>query len=166
MKHGVQKAFTLIELIIVVSIITIILGISLAKYNDFTEKKKLDQDADKLVDVLETARKKAMAGDLSGKTCPDFQGYRVDVSASSSVLNLCCKRGCTTSFQLSTYTLQGTNSVTLPNKNIWFVPLTGQQLGGAGDQIINIKNKIIKKCMDINISQEGVIEEADSQISC
>lgn len=60
-----NKSFTLIEILVVVSIIVLFSGITLAAYNNYTEEKKLEADARKIVDVFELARKKANSADAS-----------------------------------------------------------------------------------------------------
>ena len=52
-------SFTLIELLIVISIISILSTVGLAYYNKYGEEVKLKNSANQLADVLELAKKKA-----------------------------------------------------------------------------------------------------------
>ena len=147
-----KRGFTLIELIVVVLIMIIIIGMSLASYNNFNEEKKLDSDADKLTDILEMARKKSIAAEIVAP-CTSFQGYAVDISTSSYKLQQCCDDSCT---DFSSYNLAGTNQVISGIGNIRFKPLLGEI---SNDNLITIENKITTKSISINISPLGIIEE-------
>jgi prepilin-type N-terminal cleavage/methylation domain-containing protein len=98
-RHG----FTFIEVMIAISIITILSTVSLASYGLFNQRKKLDSSADQFKQVLELAKKKAVASDKSGlvsggvdySTC-NLPSMKVNItSASSYVLtaNVCDNTG-------------------------------------------------------------------------
>jgi len=59
-----KKSFTLIELLIVVTVIGLFSGLSIAYYNNFTNEKKLEAGADQVYNVLELAKKKTSSGDF------------------------------------------------------------------------------------------------------
>ena len=58
-----KNSFTLIELLITISLIIIFSGLSLASYHQFNETKKLEVETKKFVEVLELAKKKIQSGD-------------------------------------------------------------------------------------------------------
>lgn len=58
-------SFTLIEIIVVVGLIILMTGLSLATYNKYNLQKSVDAETQKFIDVLELAKKKASAGDVS-----------------------------------------------------------------------------------------------------
>lgn len=60
-----RSGYTLIELLVVTSIIIIVMGILLSYFNEFSNDKKLEQEAKKIGDVLDLAKKKANASDVS-----------------------------------------------------------------------------------------------------
>lgn len=159
-----SKAFSLIELIIVVAIIGVLIGTFLANYRYFTEQKKLDKDVTALVDMLEIAKKKTVSGDLAyDASCANFNGYGVIALSDSFSLNLCCNTTCGgNATQKNSYILEPTNLIKSPI-NVWFAPVTGTQLGNPGNQIITIKNQLINRCKNVTVSQDGLIEEGESQ---
>ena len=59
------KAFTLIEVLIVLGVVSIVSGLIFASYNYFSSKKQLESEVKKFVSVLELAREKARAEDVS-----------------------------------------------------------------------------------------------------
>lgn len=165
-KDKLNQAFSLIELIIVITIVGILIGIFLANYRYFSEQKKLDKDVTALVDMLEMAKNKTVAGDKAyDDACANFNGYGVIAINNSFSLNLCCNATCEgNATQKSNYLLETTNTIESP-EDIWFAPVTGTQLGNPGSKTITIKNQFINRCKDVTISQDGLIEEGENQYS-
>lgn len=144
-----KKSFTLIELIIVVGIITIFTGISLASYNTFNDQAKLKTETQKFADILELAKKKAASSD-SPVAC-QLTSYKVIAGASSSyTFQRCCvTSGCST---LSTYNISPLIFAT--NKTVDFTPLTGD----ANLQSFQIQNASGSQSMYVCVNTKGVIE--------
>lgn len=174
-----KKGFTLIELLVVISIMIIFIGATITQYNTFTQQSKLKNEARKLVDVLELAKKKASSGDLSSKTCDGvFQGYEVNIQPTYYSLNLRCTiASISTSQLIATYNF--------PNLNISAQSGTGlfrfKQLAGgleykkndtsdpSDSPTIEIKNSVINnvnKCVNISISSIGIIELEETLTGC
>lgn len=164
-----KKGFMLIGIIIIVMVIGILSTLSLARYNDFTENNKLDNDASKLVDILELARKKTVSGD-NPTTCASFNGYGIaNVDATSYKLQLCCSSDCSSYSDLNIYKLETTNSFTGNRPEIKFAPLTGYlhlpEESPGETLILTIKNRVINKCISINITYIGLITQ-QSKANC
>lgn len=147
-------SFTLIELLIVISVIFLISGISLAFYNQFNEQKKLEIETEKLVDVLELAKKKTSSAEIGNYTCTNFSGYQVNITALSYKLILCCSADCSVNYLIQSYNL--TNNIIIIDGlgSVQFKPLTA---GVVGTNTIILKNSTINKCQQISISSAGVI---------
>ncbi len=157
-----NKGFTLIEFIVVTSIALLFLGVTLPRYNDFGIQLKLKNDAKKLVDVFELAKKKALTGDLQDKNCADFTGYRTTVVGGNAYsLNFCCAGSCSS---VQEYSLSGDTTFTSGIGNYNFTPL--MIFPNFVSNTIRLKNSIINKCVDISISPIGVIELNETLISC
>ncbi len=105
-----NNSFTLIELVVVIGIITLIMGISLAYYNNFNEETKFRTEMRKLWDVLELAKKKAITGD-EPSGCVGFSGYKVNFTNSTYQLQACCGTVCTTT---ASYTLPSNITIIVP----------------------------------------------------
>lgn len=160
-----KKSFTLIELLVVISIMIIFIGIGLPQYNTYTEQTKLKNEAKKLVDVLELAKKKSMSADLVG-TCADFTGYRVTTSANAYLLLFGCSSIYTSvqNYNLSTnitITATGIGDFNFPTlmKNLKF---------GVAPNInsVQLKNSAINKCVNISISDIGIVELDETLMPC
>lgn len=152
-----KKSFTLIELLIVITVIALFSGLSIAYYNNFTNEKKLEAGANQVYDALELAKKKTSSGDLSGETCEVFDGYEVKSSAdgSSYSLSLCCTGSCGT--LIYTYNLTSPITFNHSSLSIQFLVLTAPVTA----QTFIIKSSSLNKCINIDINTAGLIEMGD-----
>lgn len=145
-------SFTVIELLVVVTIIGILTGITVPFFNNFTAERKLSQEASKIGDVLELARKKASAGET---TCSDFTGYQVAITSNVAYnMALCCVSGCTT---VQSYQIPTDNNVIIDSGvgTISFKPLA--QGATASPSTIKFKSTI-NKCINVVVSESGTID--------
>ena len=157
-KNKLNLSFTLIELLITVTIIFIFSGLTLSYYNNFTQEQQLKNEAKKFVDVLELAKKKAISGDQSNQTCNDFNGYRISASPTTYQLSLCCNGDCSNNISINTYALE--NNVTFENNlTFQFLPLARgvTSLISTFPITICMKNNIINKFNKITVEKTGII---------
>jgi len=152
-----KKSFTLIELLIVVTVIGLFSGLSIAYYNNFTNEKKLEAGANLVYDALELAQKKTSSADLSAQTCDPFEGYEVTSSAdgSSCSLYICCSGSCNT--LIKTYDLNDQVRFDHVSKSIQFKILTAPVIPVT----FTIKSSSLNKCINIVINAAGLIEIGD-----
>lgn len=161
-----NKGFTLIEIIVVISVVLVFLGLSLPRYNDYAGQLKLKNEAKKLIDVLELAKKKALTADLFVKTCTNFTGYRITVAANSYSLLFGCASIYST---VQDYNLLTNITVTIGTGtgNYDFSPLMINP--SFISDTIRLKNSAISgtnQCIDISISAIGIIELNETLIAC
>lgn len=155
-----QKGFTFIELLIVITIITLFSGLSLAYYNTYNEDLKLEAEARKINDVLELAKKKASSGDVNlALACSgEFISYEVTVSTTTQYkMDLVCSGGKTLVY---TYSIPADRNITVgpAATTIPFYKLsTGTN--SAGDITLKVKNTSISKCINITVSPAGLINK-------
>lgn len=152
-----QSGYALIEILIVLSIIVLFSGLSLAYFRGFDEQKKLDAEAKQLIDVLNLAQKKSTAADLSPNlNCSDFQGYRVNIQTTTSYA---LEFNCTGSYStVQSYALRSGMTLSGIGTNILFKPLS------AGTNLSNsitttITSSTTGKCIKIQINPVGTVEE-------
>ncbi len=157
-----NHSFTLIELLIVVVTILIFSGFSLAFYNRFTEEKKLEDEARKLVNVLELAKKKASASDVGNYSCNNFSGYRVSIQSTSYRFILCCSEDCNINYPIQNYNLSSNMQIISGLGNIQFKPLTTT----ANQSNITLKHTSISTCLNISINPAGVIDIGNRYSPC
>lgn len=169
----IKKGFTLIEILVVSVIILTFSGTILAQYNQQTQQLKLRNEAKKMIDIMELAKKKALTSDLIPTPnvtpptfCSNFTGYQFILNSNSNYdLRYCCNASCST--VLNTYNLDSkiviTDPVALPNSLV-FTPL--MKVFNRTFTSITLKNTVINKCLDITISPIGIIELDETLISC
>lgn len=168
-----NKGFTLIELLVVSVIILTFSGIILAKYNQQAQQLKLKNEAKKLIDVLELAKKKAVTSELIPTPnvtpptfCSNFTGYQFILNSNSNYgLRYCCNESCST--VLNNYNLDSkiviTDPLAIPNSLV-FTPL--MKVFNRTFTSITLKNTVINKSMTICISPLGIIELDENLIGC
>lgn len=152
-----KQGYTLIELLITVTIMALFFGISLANHSRFTEEKKVSTDTQKFMDLMTLARQKALASD-TGTTCSgEFLGYSLVVNPTSYELHARC--------QLDSPLIKATNfssaiqSTTAQTIN--FDALTAKSSASC----VQIKNNNINLCYRVQVNPVGIIS-SDACSSC
>lgn len=124
-----QEGFSLIELLVVVSISLLTIGGGVAAYLDFNQRQDVIEVGRNLESALEAARIKARAGEKPSG-CPTLIGYQVfvDSIANTAQLRAICQGGAVvtiTDYELS-------KAVTISNDmTVNFRTLHGGSGGGA-----------------------------------
>lgn len=158
MSRYSSKGFSIIELLVVVSIISILTITSFAYYNNFTADKNLETETRKLSDVLNLARKKASSADA---TCNPFNGYQVKIDSTIkySLWQLCGIDGVDNA-PIKSYDVVSDGVTLTPNTgNVIFNPLSsGATITGIS--IIKVANTS-GKCYKIDLSPTGTINVGD-----
>jgi prepilin-type N-terminal cleavage/methylation domain-containing protein len=162
-----KNAFTLVEMLVVVAMIAIVSGVSIAAYTNYNNYKAVDQETKRLIDVLESAKKKAASGDnetSSNCGAGSLVGYVVQVNNNKYTLQIHCQSGGSYYFtSILTYSVASGIQLTPSSENIEYYPL------GAAVSI-NPNTPLVlyqavtgtRKC--INITSTGIIEESKSGV--
>lgn len=152
-KHAdcnIKKAFTIIELIIIVGIISIIGGFTIASFNSYGDTQTLKAEASKFTDVFNITRKRAVSSERPENctlnnysiTFPDVNSYRVTQDLDGD--------GCNDTTQ--TYSLNSKLAFTARPNDFTISPLTGSLSAEFASTIKLTTNK----CYNINISILGI----------
>ncbi|EKD96192.1 MAG: hypothetical protein ACD_24C00151G0002 [uncultured bacterium] len=160
MKNTAQKGFSLIEIIIVVTMISLFSGLSIAGYHSFNEEKKLTAEVNKLVEAIELAKKRTIAGEkrcnTQGSNSSGFwymvkltnTSYSIRPFGTSSI-------DCSVDF---TYTLTSNFTLTYSNAEIvFYLPVVQPINRVSSSTAITITNTTIGKSKQILIQLSGVI---------
>ena len=158
---GKNKAFTLIEILVVTTIILLFSGVVLTRYNNYTQELKLKNEAKKMLDVVELTKKKALSAELFDSNCTSFTGYRVTISPTTYSMLFGCA---SVSSTVQNYNLTTNITVTTGNGDYDFPPLMINPIFISNT--IRFKNSVISKCVDISVSALGIFELDDTLIGC
>jgi len=82
--NSLKRGFTLIEMLVVISIMLLMVGLGIANYIDFNDRQTVLTATDELKTHLRTAQTKALAGDLGG--CAQLEGYQASSVGSDPVV--------------------------------------------------------------------------------
>lgn len=162
----ITQSFTLIEILVVLSIVTLFTGFNITNYYNYNQESSLKKEVQKFVDVLSLAEGKTQTSDINFVCSDEFGGYRVEISAANYSFKQCCRDTVSKIISSCGITIQSYNFPSNINKisgaaTIDFFPLSG----GSTNAVIRIKNSSINKCLDISISNNGVITTGDT-VSC
>lgn len=182
-----KKAFTIIELIIVITISLILVGGAVLTYGRSNEEERLDADAAEIASVLQTALTKSRTGDAGqfSATCANMTGYEVAIDRSSYSLGFCCAGNCQDRIvQNYTYSpnvtaetgFTNTTAIAIRFHTLSTQPLVGEkgsveayhiqslQGGGFGLDRITIaptsfimKHNTLNQCINISVNAFGII---------
>jgi Tfp pilus assembly protein FimT len=156
-----KKAFTFIELLIIISIVILFTSIMLPRFNTYNQQLKLKSDANKVIAIFELAKKKAIVSDLYDQSCLEFNGYRITLSNDSYILKFTCAGA----YQnIQTYNFESDDSVVVGSGDFDF-PALGINTNLTID-LIRLKNSVINQCLDIDISAIGIISLNEALIGC
>ncbi len=151
-----KKGFTLVELLVVATIIITLTGASLAWYSNFSEDKGLDKQIQDFVQVIEMAKNKAYAGDVSvcgnldGIT-PQLKQYNVVVDPSTIRANPVCD-GVPTGYA---YPIRGHIVFLTPTMEVSFGAFG--KLNTNKSICIPVQNTVSNKCKYVNINESGLV---------
>ena len=166
-----ENAFSLVEILVVVSIILLLTGFSVANYNNFNQENLLKKEVNKFIDVLSLVKTKAVTADINFdckvefSIDEEFAGYQVGVNTSGYDFKQCCRDVATKAISncglpIQSYNFPANISEIFGTTSVIFYPLPS----GASIATITIKNSSINKCIDISITANGVITAGDQTI--
>ncbi len=144
-----MKGFTLIELIIAVSIALLLAGFVLVNYNTYADTQKLKQAALTLKNNLRFAHSRATSGKKPANGCTELVGFRATFTGSSYSIQAVCTEGLAGDATVTVLPAGVTFSPT--PSNITFGVLTQGLLGGDGITItLTGSSKIYAIAVSVN----------------
>lgn len=165
-----RAAFTLVEVMVVCGIILISTGLGITRYNDFTQKRLLNQALRQVQDIMSIASAKATAGD-SGISCTAFQGYQVAVQTNGThTLKKCCEATCNAveSTLVSTYYVPTGITVSAPTANTTYLfkkLSQGISANPAANLTVTLRNTALARCVSLTLDVSGVITQG-AEVAC
>lgn len=169
MKSYFNRAFTIIELLIIIGLISLITTVSIASYSSFLETSKLKSETQRLLSILTLAQKRAVAGEsVSGGICAagySFSGIVITtVAGGGYTMQGQCSQDSnplnTSTYSTITYSVDPTNTNVrfLSSTTVVFPKLTGIPTSNASIVLKNIANST---CSTIAVNS-GLIGSSDT----
>lgn len=151
-----QVGYTLIEILVAVTIIGLLTGASIAGYNTLNQRQTVLNGGKELMSVMRTAQERATSG-VKPTTCAQLIGYSVTAAANGKAYTLSgvCSDATTA---IRTYTLP-TGVTFVANLATQF----SVQTGGAGGTLGDIQVKSSSYTYTMNVNQSGDITEKGLQ---
>lgn len=155
MVKNSQDGFTLLELMIVLSVTAMLTIGALSSYRNFSQTRSLEADTEAFLETLELAKKNTNSGQ---KPCNSYTGnHRVSWGNTSFTLT---PLGCADTAQ---YVLKANQFVTAPS-SIDFNPF-GRGTSLTSDVCVLLKNIYLNQCRKITIEQAGTVSQ-DINVAC
>jgi prepilin-type N-terminal cleavage/methylation domain-containing protein len=151
-----RKGYTLIEIIIVITIIGILTGSGALVFRNANEERKLKKDAEIIEEVLGEAKNNALYRKIpAGYTCTTLNSYGVFFNGPGNTYSfwMDCPPNTPT---LKAYALKYTTYRTPINVDCRFTYPNGVSTGCA----ISLRNNAISKCINISVSTNGTVRIA------
>ena len=127
------SGFTLIEILVVISVIGIIFTIGVAAYNQFARRQLVNQTSQELRNNLRLAQSKALAGEKPQGCLGHLNGYQVNFSANSYTVAALCDSLVT----IGTYNLPSNVAIAGPSSILFKVLGRGTEVTGALPVVIS-----------------------------
>lgn len=155
-----KNSFTLIEILIVSSIIVVLSGTSIAIFSTYRSDKVLEGQVNLFTNVLELAKTKAGAGDTSfcsNSSNAHISGYSVTVNSTTIELT----PGCDTAPTPQSYAIATNIEYSPP---IFTVRFDARNYQGAEETYILKNSTDPTRCKFVKIEETGLITNGD--IAC
>jgi Tfp pilus assembly protein FimT len=155
-----KKSFTLVEILIVATIIVVLSGTTLAIFSTYRDDRILDNQTQLFVSILELAKSKAAAGDVS--LCSDSANAHVDgyvVTVDSTVTKkIEIIPGCDTTPTPIYYTIPDN---LVYNPTTFSTQFDSSNYQGPTEKYY-IRNTGTAKCKYVQIDETGLITNGDT----
>lgn len=146
------SGFTLIEIIVSVTILLLLSGLFIANYNGFSNSQTVKQAASDLITNLRSVRTNASAG-VKPSECDTLIGYRVVFTATTYTAQALCLAGSVGT--PNSYTLP--TGVTFPSPTPGPITFYALNRGASADQTLSIVGNGIT--MNVSVFASGVVSD-------
>ncbi len=163
-ENNQKKSFTVIEILVILVIISSLFLGGIVNYQNFNQQQKLKNEAKKFAEVFDLTKKRAISSQLYNQSCTNFNGYRIFINLSGNQYQV--QFGCNNSYlNIQTYDLPTNIVFVIGNNSFFNFPPMGVNIN-INVNNLRIKNLLINQCLNISISNNGIIEMDNQLISC
>jgi prepilin-type N-terminal cleavage/methylation domain-containing protein len=148
-----RSGFTLIEIIVSVTLLLLLSGLFIANYTEFRNSQTVKQSASDLISNLQAVRTMASAG-VKPSGCDTLVGYAVEFTADAYTASAVCQDG--DEYPPVTYTLPANVTFSPIPDAITFYALNR---GASADQTITITRAGTTMKMKVSVFTSGVVSD-------
>ncbi len=152
--HHLRQGFTLVEIMVVISLMAILAGTGIAGYRNSARKQAVEVAAQKLISALRKAQVNAAAGVKEG-CAGTLTGWQVNVSANSYTIEGLC--GVTT-FNSRTENYTGASVTVFPSPNPILFKVLNQGTNIIGSTTVTLGVTGISYTRNVKVLWTGQIE--------
>lgn len=159
-----QRGFTLIEMLVAVSIMLVIVGGGMAAFSRFNDRVVVTESARSVQSFLRTAQTKARAGDRPNVVCAKLEGYRVTFVQNLGTVTMTplCRTPATAP-AAAPLPAPNIDTLTLPGNVVSDVSATLDFLVLKGGVLIN--NNVGTGTVRITLKNPGIVDTIASRYS-
>lgn len=147
--------YTLIEILVVVSIMSILFTVGYANYRDFARKQALTASARQLKSNVSLAREKATTGEKPESGCAVLLGYNIKFSGTNYTLEAVCSDATIT---VKTINLPSNVTSSTPGTNPIFFKILSKGTNLSTDATITLTQSESGKTESIVVTPEGEVK--------
>lgn len=131
-----NAGFSLIELLVTATVLSLLISMGLASYLSFNERQSVLSEAEELKQFVLSAQSKASSGSLPSG-CSELLGYEIANSGCIGEVSLCMKAWCDPSINYIISDIKFKNNLVISGKQAFFLSLWGgaKLLDGVGGQL-------------------------------
>lgn len=153
-ENKIRLGFTLIEILVSISIVSLLTGLTIAGYGTFNKKQTVKTAAYQLASNLRLAQQKAISGEKPSGCTGNLQSWQINITANNySQVVVCINPDFSTTINTTVFP----TNVTSSTGTITFSAMTGSVTAGAGTYTITGNYSGTTYSNTIEITQSGGI---------
>lgn len=166
MKFSAQNsAFSLIELLVVVSLITIMTGALIPSFTGYLDDQNLRQAQEAVKNDLRSVQNKALAGSLTDLSTVKYWGIKFTNNSNTYTYLTSAAPNCTTTGNTSEASPLPGAVVIRGNSCVLFSVVNGDQVGSIA-VTVGKSGETGVNCRSLTISSNGLIVAGQVEVTC
>lgn len=162
-----KRAFSIIELLVVIGMVGILTTVAIASYNGYAESQKLVNEVNKFKTVLSLAQKRAISGDVGD--CTSSPGCTLNYFnvnwVSSTQYSMNGNRHSNSSnldetFDQTTFAIDTSNKNIIMTANFGIVPFSKLTGGVNANYNVIFQNTATSTCTQVGVTTAGLINSS------
>ena len=154
-----KKGFTLVELLITITIVTVVVASGVSAYGRARDRQILQASVEKLISTLQGTQKQALIGDKDSSCVDNLLGYQTTFSANTLTTQVRCSGGNSSAVNTAFTSI----TFTSPFPTITFRPLGQGVIFGTGGSVDTIDFSYQGRSYSVEVDESGNIQYLGEQ---